>query len=150
MLQLILIRHADAGPYTLPDEARPVSKKGFQELDNLRDYLLQKKSPKGLWLVSGAVRTRETAEYLLEKIDPIQVLSDIEWYHTSGQVYLEKIREQVEPVLYLVAHNPSISFVASHFLGESIHMDTASSVHLCWRNADAWNEVIAGSASLMP
>ena len=150
MLQLILIRHADAGPYTLPDEARPVSKKGFQELEILRDYLLQKKSPQGLWLVSGAVRTRETAEYLLEKIDPIQVLSEMEWYHTSGQAYLEKIREQVEPVLYLVAHNPSISFVASHFLGESIHMDTASSVHLCWPNADAWNEVKAGSASLMP
>lgn len=150
MLQLILIRHADAGPYTLPDEARSVSEKGFKELDILRDYLVQKKSPKGLWLVSGAVRTRETAEYLLEKIDPIQVLSEMEWYHTSGQAYLEKIREQVEPVLYLVAHNPSISFVASHFLGESVHMDTASSVHLCWPNADAWNEVIAGSASLMP
>lgn len=150
MLQLILIRHADAGPYALPDEARPVSEKGFQELAILRDYLVQKKSPKGLWLVSGAVRTRETAEYLLEKIDPIQVLSEMEWYHTSGQAYLEKIREQVEPILYLVAHNPSISFVASHFLGESVHMDTASSVHLCWPNADAWNEVIAGSASLMP
>jgi phosphohistidine phosphatase len=149
MLQLILIRHADAGPYTLPDEARPVSKKGFQELDILRDYLGQKKCPKGLWLVSGAVRTRETADYLLEKIDPIQVLREMEWYHTSGQAYLAKIMDQVEPILYLVAHNPSISFVASHFLGQSVHMDTASSVHLCWPNADAWNEVMAGSASLM-
>ena len=150
MLQLILIRHADAGPYTLPDEARPVSEKGLGELGLLREFLLQKNTPKGLWLVSGAVRTKETAEYLLEKIDSTQVLTDIAWYHASGLGYVEKIIGHHEPVIYLVAHNPSISFVASHFLGESIHMDTASSVHLCWPNADTWNEVIAGSASLMP
>ncbi len=150
MLQLILIRHADAGPYTLPDEARPVSEKGFWELGRLREFLVQKNTPNGLWLISEAVRTRETAEYLLDKIAANQVLLDMAWYHASGQAYVEKIMGQHEPIIYLVAHNPSISFVASHFLGESIHMETASSVHLCWPNADAWNEVIAGSASLMP
>jgi phosphohistidine phosphatase SixA len=150
MLQLILIRHADAGPYTLPDEARPVSPKGFRELEVLRRHLLQKSCPKGLWMVSGAVRTRETSAYLLEKMVAKQVLIDESWYHASGLFYLEKIRNQEEPILYLVAHNPSISFVASHFLGECIHMDTASCVHLYWPMATSWDEVIGGSAILMP
>ena len=150
MLQLILIRHANAGPYTLPDEARQISPKGFRELEVLRRHLLQKTCPEGLWLVSGAVRTRETSEYLLEKIVAKQVLIDDAWYHTSGLFYLEKIGKQDEPILYLVAHNPSISFVASHFLGESIHMDTSSCVHLYWPMATSWDEVIGGSAILIP
>jgi len=150
MLQLILIRHAHAGPYTLPDEARGVSERGYQELEILREYLVQKAFPEGLWLVSGAVRTRETAAYLLEKILSNQVLFDQDWYHATGQVYVEKIRRQEEPVLILVAHNPSISFVASHFLGESLQMDTASCVHLYWPKATSWHEVLGGSACLLP
>jgi len=150
MLQLILIRHAHAGPYTLPDEARGVSVRGYQELEILRKYLVQKAFPEGLWLVSGAVRTRETAAYLLEKIPAKHVLINQDWYHATGQVYVEKIRRQEEPVLILVAHNPSISFVASHFLGESLQMDTASSVHLYWPKATSWHEVLGGSACLLP
>ena len=150
MLQLILIRHAHAGPYTLPDEARRVSVRGYQELEILRKYLVQKAFPEGLWLVSGAVRTRETAAYLLEKIPAKHVLINQDWYHATGQVYVEKIRRQEEPVLILVAHNPSISFVASHFLGESLQMDTASCVHLYWPKATSWHEVLGGSACLLP
>ena len=150
MLQLILIRHAHAGLYTLPDEARGVSVRGYQELEILRKYLVQKAFPEGLWLVSGAVRTRETAAYLLEKIPAKHVLINQDWYHATGQVYVEKIRRQEEPVLILVAHNPSISFVASHFLGESLQMDTASCVHLYWPKATSWHEVLGGSACLLP
>jgi len=150
MLQLILIRHAHAGPYTLPDEARGVSERGYQELEILREYLVQKAFPEGLWLVSRAVRTRETAAYLLEKIPAKHVLINQDWYHATGQVYVEKIRRQEEPVLILVAHNPSISFVASHFLGESLQMDTAYCVHLYWPKATSRHEVLGGSACLLP
>jgi phosphohistidine phosphatase SixA len=47
-----------------------------------------------------------------------------------------------------VAHNPSISYVASYLSGEEIQMDTANFVHLQWPTLDAWEEVTQGSATV--
>ena len=39
MIELILIRHAHAGPYTSPDEARHLSERGISEARNLAKIL---------------------------------------------------------------------------------------------------------------
>ena len=39
MIELILIRHAHAGPYTLPDEARKLSSQGLEEARQLKPKL---------------------------------------------------------------------------------------------------------------
>jgi phosphohistidine phosphatase SixA len=56
------------------------------------------------------------------------------------------IQERSEKVIYLVAHNPSISYLASYFSGEQIQMETANCVHLQWPTLDSWKEVTRGSA----
>jgi phosphohistidine phosphatase SixA len=144
MIELILIRHAHAGPYTSPDEARHLSSQGVMEANELSAKLKLQDMPQGLWLVSDAVRTRETFQVLsVEK----GVFSDF-WYHASGPDYIKKLSDHESLVLYLVAHNPSISYVASYFLGETRNMETANCVHLQWPNLDSWAEVTQGSALL--
>jgi phosphohistidine phosphatase SixA len=98
--------------------------------------------PEGHWLVSSVVRTRQTFELIS---DSSAEFSE-SWYHASGPAYLEMIQERSEKVIYLVAHNPSISYLASYFSGEQIQMETANCVHLQWPTLDSWKEVTRGSA----
>ncbi len=140
MIELILIRHAHAGPYTLPDEARKLSVQGLEEAAQLKPKL--KKMPEGHWLVSSAQRTRQTFEIISQASAEFSEF----WYHASGPAYLTKIQERSEKVIYLVAHNPSISYLASYFSGEQIQLETADCVHLQWPMLDAWKETTRGSA----
>ncbi|MEY4273522.1 MAG: hypothetical protein RL638_470 [Bacteroidota bacterium] len=140
MIELILIRHAHAGPYTLPDEARKLSSQGLEEARQLKPKL--KGMSEGHWLVSSVSRTRQTFELIS---DSSAEFSE-SWYHASGPAYLEMIQERSEKVIYLVAHNPSISYLASYFSGEQIQMETANCVHLQWPTLDSWKEVTRGSA----
>lgn len=144
MIELILIRHAHAGPYTSPDEARKLSSQGIEEARELAQRLKNAGMPHGIWLVSDATRTRETFEVLSDEKGVFSAF----WYHATGPDYVKKITEQESLVIYLVAHNPSISYVASYFLGETRNMETANCVHLQWPNLDAWAEVTQGSAIL--
>ena len=144
MIELILIRHAHAGPYTSPDEARHLSERGISEARNLAKILADYPLLDGIWYVSDAIRTLETYQILTDK--PAEVSND--WYHASGPAYLEKIVQSAASCVYLVAHNPSISYVASYLSGEDIQMDTANFVHLQWPTLDAWAEVTQGSASV--
>ena len=144
MIELILIRHAHAGPYTSPDEARKLSVQGKEEAFLLAEKLRNRVMPKGIWLVSNAVRTRETFAVLT---DEKGVFSDF-WYHASGPEYLKEITSQTSSIIYLVAHNPSISYLASYFLGETRNMETANCVHLQWPSLSSWDEVTKGSACL--
>ena len=144
MIELILIRHAHAGPYTSPDEARHLSERGISEARNLAKILANYPLPNGIWYVSDAIRTLETYQILTDK--PAEVSND--WYHASGPAYLKKIVHSAATCVYLVAHNPSISYVASYLSGEDIQMDTANFVHLQWPTLDAWEEVTQGSASV--
>ncbi|WP_395785290.1 SixA phosphatase family protein [Aquirufa sp.] len=144
MIELILIRHAHAGPYTSPDEARKLSSQGIEEANELAQKINNAAMPQGIWLVSDAVRTRETFEVLS---DEKGVFSDF-WYHATGPQYVQELVKQESPVIYLVAHNPSISYVASYFLGETRNMETANCVHLQWPNLHAWAEVTQDSATL--
>jgi phosphohistidine phosphatase len=144
MMELILIRHAHAGPYTSPDEARHLSERGIEEAQELAAKLASYALPDGLWYVSDAIRTLETYQILTDK--PAEVSND--WYHASGPAYLEKLGKSPSACVYLVAHNPSISYVASYLSGEQIQMDTANFVHLQWPRLDAWEEVTQGSATV--
>ncbi|MEY4986698.1 MAG: hypothetical protein RL567_477 [Bacteroidota bacterium] len=145
MIELILIRHAHAGPYTSPDEARHLSERGIEEAQELAVKLASYALPDGLWYVSDAIRTLETYRILTTQAAEIANF----WYHATGSEYIEKIKSSPNACVYLVAHNPSISNVASYFSGEQIQMDTANFVHLQWPTLDAWDEVTQGSATVL-
>jgi len=146
MKDLFLIRHAHAGPYLLPDEGRNLSIRGIEEAQELREIFLKSNFPIGFWCISNTNRTIETAKILMENVEKSGDSFDDYWYHTTGPQYVEKILSSPHSVMYLVAHNPSISYAASYFSGEMIQMETCSCVHLHWPMAHSWDEIIKGSA----
>ncbi len=149
MLQLILIRHANAGPYTLPDETRRLSEKGILQTHSLALKLDSEHFPVGYWLISNANRALETAQILVENRPIIGQEIDHLWYAASGSVYMQMLARQTESVIYLVAHNPSISHVASYVMGENLQVKTADCLHFRWPNLDSWQMVTLGSAEMV-
>lgn len=146
MKDLFLIRHAHAGPYLLPDEGRNLSIRGIEEAKELKEIFSTNNFPLGFWYISNTHRTKETADILMENIPNLGDSLDEYWYHATGPEYVEKILKSVHSVIYLVAHNPFISYAATYFSGEMIHMETSSCIHLHWPQADTWKEIIKGSA----
>ena len=146
MKDLYLIRHAHAGPYLLPDESRKLSIRGLEEAQELKQIFMNNNFPKGFWYISNTNRTIETATILMGNAHKLGDSIDDYWYHATGPQYVEKIVTSPHPVIYLVAHNPSISYTASYFSGEMIQMETSSCVHLYWPQATTWDEIIKGSA----
>jgi len=148
MMDLFLIRHAHAGPYLLPDEGRNLSMRGIEEAMELKEIFSVNNFPDGFWYISNTKRTIETAAILMGNAQKLGDSFDEYWYHATGPEYVEKIVSSPHSVIYLVAHNPSISYAASYFSGEMIQMETSSCVHLHWPHADTWNEIIKGSATV--
>ena len=146
MKDLFLIRHAHAGPHLLPDESRNLSIRGMEEVQELKGIFFKSNFPTGFWHISNTHRTKETAEILMKNTPFLGESFEDYWYHATGPKYVEKIRNSTHSVMYLVAHNPSISYAASYFSGEMIQMETSSCVHLHWPLANNWDEVIKGSA----
>jgi phosphohistidine phosphatase len=148
MLELVLIRHANAGNYTEPDIERHLSEKGKMEASQSAQVLKYSHHLSGTWLCSSATRTVETGKILMA-INPSlckELVIEDHWYHDKGEKYLDKIYQQSDPVIYLIAHNPSISYVASYFTNEYIQMQTAEIIHLKWAYAENWIETTANSA----
>jgi len=146
-MELVIIRHAHAGPYTDDDKGRHLSERGIEEALLLGEWMHLKQFPVGYWLISDAIRTRETAELLGKPFSEFE-LSDF-WYVSSGPDYLTEIAKRTEPVLYLVAHNPSVSYLASYLSGEMIQMETAGCVYLQFPGLNSWSEITQGSAILL-
>jgi phosphohistidine phosphatase SixA len=146
MIDLFLIRHAHAGPYMLPDEGRNLSIRGIEEAQELRAVFLKSNFPTGFWYISLTNRTKETASILMEGMPNLGESCDDYWYHATGPEYVKNLGASDHSVIYLVAHNPSISYAATYFSGDMIQMETSSCVHLHWPSANTWAEISQGSA----
>jgi phosphohistidine phosphatase len=146
-MELVIIRHAHAGPHTEEDKGRHLSERGIEEALLLGEWIHLKQFPAGFWLISDAIRTRETAELLGKPFSEFE-LSDF-WYVSNGPDYLTEIAKRTEPVLYLIAHNPSVSYLASYLSGEMIQMETAGCVYLQFPELSAWSTITKGSGTIL-
>lgn len=151
MVELILIRHANAGAYTEPDMERGLSEIGKTEAKQTAQVLKYSSHCAGTWLCSSAKRTIETTKIIQEVVPELvnSVIQEEDWYHSSGKQYVDKMYQQIDPTIYLVAHNPSISYLASYFTNQHIQMETGEVIHLKWEFADNWKETSANSAEII-
>ena len=151
MVELILIRHANAGAYIEPDFDRQLSEKGKLEAQQTAQVVKYSGHQPGTWLCSSAKRTLETTK-IIQNYNPelfTAMIQDENWYHSTGKQYVENIYQQKDPIIYLVAHNPSISYLASYFTNQNIQMETAEVIHLRWEYADNWTETSKNSAEII-
>ncbi len=150
MLNLILIRHAHAGPHVEPDFNRHLSQRGEIEASQTAQVLKYSGHEPGIWLISSATRTQETAEILLtvNKNLLLERKNEVKWYEAGGNDYLKYLELETYTTIYLIGHNPSISFLASYLSNENCFMETGSIVHLHWKTLDHWTEVSKASAEI--
>jgi phosphohistidine phosphatase len=121
MLQLLLLRHSKAAPYTRTgDHERALIERGRDDAARLGAHL----AAQGLTLAeavhSGAKRARETLEIVLgkSKLSP-PVAVDPRLYEGTCERFLEVVRARpggAAPLL-LVGHNPSVAEAAHRLVG---------------------------------
>ncbi len=139
-LLLTLVRHAksdwsDAGR---SDYDRPLNARGRRDCPRMAEWLRANQVSPQRCLISGARRTRETAEVLLATLSagtaadqrPVEVVDD-RLYHAEPELLLTVLRET--PVvrghsadcrwIMLVGHNPGLTALANLLSQVPVHAD---------------------------
>ena len=151
MLELILIRHAHAGPHIEPDFERNLSERGKAEALKSAQVMKYSHHNPGNWIISSANRTRETATIITDVLPELAAKMEfhLELYEAPLENYLHFLEKAEMKTVYLVGHNPTISRMASHFSNQYIGMETGDIVHLRWENLDNWEEINFFSAEIV-
>ncbi|MDA3875083.1 MAG: histidine phosphatase family protein [Kiritimatiellae bacterium] len=150
MKTLYLLRHAKSSwkDESLPDQARPLKKKGHFQADKLSDHLSALIPPPQRVLCSPAVRTRQTLDYFLE-VWPLPakavVFSDA-LYMTEVDSLLGQIQslpDSIEIAL-MAGHNPGLTDLAGFLLDAKV--DYVKSIRPCGFlqvdfEVNSWKEV---------
>jgi phosphohistidine phosphatase len=123
--ELILIRHTKSGHTVfMADFDRPIKEDREEDAKNIGVELKKLKLHPDKVICSPALRTKQTAELVLAKLDyDLQKIQyDIRLYESSAVEYLKVVRETEDKVqkLVLVGHNPSITDFANVFLKKRI------------------------------
>lgn len=150
MIELWLIRHAHAGPHLEPDVDRALSLRGQAEAKRSAMTIKYSGHEPGIWLVSAAARTQETANILLESNAHLCLsrVNAMDLYTGDGRYYLNLLEQSTHPRVYIVGHNPSISWLASHVSNQYLEMGTGDVLHLQWNFTQDWQEISAGMAQV--
>lgn len=117
MHTLYLLRHAKSSwsDPTLPDQQRPLARRGRRDAKRVATHLVQLGIEPDLVLCSSAQRTRETLELVRPALGATTtVLLDAELYAASAEKLLERLRAVPEEVasLMLIGHNPGLQDLA--------------------------------------
>jgi phosphohistidine phosphatase len=128
MHTLYLLRHAKSSwsDPSLPDQARPLAKRGRRDAKRIAKHLVRIGIEPELVLCSSAERTRETFELVRSAIGPTSKVSlEAELYAASSAELLERIHsvsEQV-PSVMLIGHNPGVQDLALFLASEGAELE---------------------------
>lgn len=127
MRRLVLIRHAKAGPHTLPseDHERPLAERGRDDAKQLGRKLAKRMFRPDFVLCSTAKRTRQTIKRVNEAFDPPpDVVDEARIYEATPDTLLDIIRTAPGDVetLALVGHNPGFENTVRLLLDEEGRM----------------------------
>ncbi|MDU0349492.1 SixA phosphatase family protein [Actinomyces sp. MRS3W] len=117
---LVLVRHSKAAHNAPTDLERPLTSRGRALADELARALGRRMSHLDLLLVSPAVRARQTARPMTERLAPALTRVEPEIYHEGpGGILrlLEPLPETTRQVL-VVGHEPTVSVLA-HLLHDT-------------------------------
>ena len=117
--QLLLMRHAQALPISaaLPDVQRPLTQQGIHQAKQMRSLFREHHLMPDQILCSSSLHTQETAQHL--GYTSAQITPNKELYGALASEILSLISAIPSCVktLLVVAHNPSISQLASRLAG---------------------------------
>ena len=111
MSRVIILRHAKAEKLAETDHARPLSKRGLEQVRACRQWLLDLPFQVDFAIVSSSVRTMQTWQGL-ELSNPVLITDEA--YNASAEQLVHLIRhsDHVHETVLLIAHNPGVSDLA--------------------------------------
>lgn len=119
LLTLLVLRHAEAAPQgdEPGDRARPLTKRGRHQADAMARHLVDEGPAPDVVLCSPALRTRQTADALVDAGLRAEVRIVEALYHGGTADYLREARACEAPCVLIVAHNPTCAAIAAEFEG---------------------------------
>jgi len=120
MKTIYFARHSFAEiSYSKSDFEREITREGFDKIEEQCDILSKEKAKIDLIICSSAKRTIQTAKYIKLLLKINKDIIDLDWLYEEYPSYqfLELIQNQSKKIesLMIVAHNPTISVMASNF-----------------------------------
>jgi phosphohistidine phosphatase len=144
-LHLILMRHAksDWSDGSLSDHDRPLNHRGKRDAPNMARWLADQNLIPDLILVSSSQRTRETVALMTEiwNTEPDTLFRE-DLYHSSPEEIIGAVqcngndRQRV----MVIAHNPGMTSLVSHFADDFIEMPTAA-IAIFESTCDSWSDL---------
>jgi phosphohistidine phosphatase len=152
MRTLYLLRHAKSSwsDSSLRDFDRPLNDRGRQSAELIGKQLAAEKLIDPLLICSPAVRTRETAEFVLKNANVrAEERFDERIYEASLRDLLQVVSEipDDEQVVIMIGHNPGFEELLAFLTGEARHMPTCALAKIKFDIA-SWRDVNAGKANL--
>lgn len=143
MKTLLLMRHAKSSwDDKVDDRARTLSKRGRKNAARMGDLLKDEKIIPDLILASNAVRTRQTAEIVM---DEMKYKGDLcflnKLYMAEIEVYVQEIQRVTDDVdtLLLIGHSPTLDSLMMLLTQKVESLPTGSVVHLTLP-IDSWKD----------
>lgn len=132
-MNLFLIRHAKTEKIAISgrDFDRELAEKGRLQAEKLNDFLAKFDfNSVDIWC-SDAVRTKQTLSYFDTQFPSTNIEFKNELYLASASEVKELIwNTESDKDLLVIGHNEGISDIASYFLGEDIHLKTATFIQI--------------------
>lgn len=151
---LFLIRHAEAEEKELDqkDYDRGLTPDGIQDATRIGYFLQKEAINPDIIFSSSARRARATAILIAEQIKYItdQIHENSNLYQASIRILLETVCNLKDEwnTVFLVAHNPEISYLAEYLTSEEIGTLPSGSFVQIGFKLKSWAEVTKGSGSL--
>lgn len=140
---LHLIRHAKTEKISQDntDISRKLTEKGIVQANVLAEALFQKNFQTDETLVSTAIRTRETAKILSNRLN----LGQVTYF---SQLYLATLNELIQLIssnkdsdsITIIGHNEGLTEVVNYFTGEEIYLKPSDHVKILFY-VDNWSEI---------
>jgi phosphohistidine phosphatase len=121
MVNLVIMRHGEAEPYSSQDSQRQLTAKGRAEVSQMANWLAQHYQTLDWVVCSPFVRTRQTAELMLAQqgnTTQFEMLPELvpEGDCHQVQLYINARLEQTPDARFLlVSHMPLVSFLVETF-----------------------------------
>jgi phosphohistidine phosphatase len=149
--RLVIVRHAkSAWPDGVPDEKRPLNKRGRRDAPAVGRWLRKRIGRPRTVVCSPAARTRQTWELAADELgkapDPV---FDKRVYEASAKKLLAVVRDLPDGAgpAVLVGHNPGVADLVELLTGESPEMKTSAIAVL--DVAGSWADLGPGGAELV-
>ncbi len=147
MKTLLIMRHAKSSwkEQELPDHDRPLKKRGRKDIANMAKILKKKALVPDLILSSTAIRAKDTATLMAEKLNFKGQLELVEkFYMAEPETYIQKIATVPDKVenLLIIGHNPGLEGLVMT-LGDKIVSLPTGSIAKIYLFIDKWSELTA-------